>query len=385
MKKILFTILTISLLVSCGNKEEKQFNTVLSKGSLEELRAKKAEIQEKVDALNTKIETINSKIAEKSDVEEKSILVTTFKAKDTIFKHYLELQANVQTNQNIVITAEFSGMLVDIFVSEGQNVTKGQKLAKIEDGGLSQQLAQLEIQAQLAQTTYERQKRLWDQEIGSEIQFLQAKSNYEAQEKAIAQLQEQIEKTVIKAPFSGFVDDIITDKGTIVAPGAQIIRLVNLSEMYLEADVPESYIGSITQGTLAKVNIPVLHEELTTEVALASNYINPGNRSFRIKIDVPNEKGLIKPNLTAKAKINDYTNEKAIQVPVSILSENANGDQYVYLAKKENGELVAKRAIVTTGRTENGKIEILTGITAGDQVLLEGARSVKDGQKITIQ
>lgn len=385
MKKILFTILTVSLLASCGNKEEKKFNTILSNGSVEELRAKKAEIQEEVDALNLKIESINSKIASKSNLEEKSILVTTFEAQDTIFKHYLELQANLQTNQNIVITAEFSGMLVDIFVEEGQHVSKGQKLAKIEDGGLSQQLAQLEIQTQLAKTTYERQKRLWDQEIGSEIQYLQAKSNYEAQEKAIAQLQEQIAKTVIKAPFGGSVDDIITDKGTIVAPGAQIIRLVNLSEMYLEADVPESYVGSITEGTLAKVNIPVLQEEITTEVTLASNFINPGNRSFRIKIDVPNKEGLIKPNLTAKAKINDYTNEKAIQVPVSILSENANGDQYVYLAKKENGELVAKRAIVTTGRTENGKIEILTGITAGDQVLLEGARSVKDGQKITIQ
>ncbi|GLB52563.1 RND transporter [Neptunitalea chrysea] len=384
MKRIILSILTVAMVVSCGKDESKKIEKAIEKNDPKEMKTVKAELETKIEGLHAQIATLDAALA-KFDTVEKFVLVTAFKAKDTIFNHFLELQADVKTDQNIVLNAEYSGMLTNVYVKEGQKVSKGQQLGKIDDGGLSQQLAQLEIKTELAKTTYERQQRLWDQKIGSEIQYLQAKSNFEAQEKAVTQLKEQITKTVITAPFSGTIDEIITDKGSIVAPGVSIFRLVNLGKMYLEADVPESYVGSVKQGTMAKVNIPVLHEEITTKVVQASDFINPGNRSFRIKIEVPNKAGLIKPNLTAKTLINDYTNEAVIKVPVSILSENADGDQYVYLAKEKDGELVAQRTIVTTGRTQNGKIEILTGINNGDQVLLEGARSVKDGQKISIQ
>lgn len=384
MKKVILTILAVALLFSCGKTEDKKLEKVLQSGSLKELKDKKAELETKIEALNAQIESIDAKLAT-MDTVKKFVLVTAFTAKDTLFKHYLELQANVQTEQNIVLNAQYSGMLMQVYVKEGQKVSKGQQLAKIDDGGLSQQLAQLKIQTDLAKTTYERQKKLWDQKIGSEIQYLQAKSNYEGQVKAVANMQEQLSKTVITAPFNGTVDDIITDQGSIVAPGAQIIRIVNLGNMYLEAEVPETYIGSITEGTEAKVNIPVLNEEVTTKVVTASDFISPNNRSFRVKINIPNKGGEIKPNLTAKVKINDYSNKNVIQVPVNILSENADGEQYVYRAVKKGEDLFAERAIVTTGRTQDGKIEILSGIKAGDIILLEGARSVKDGQRISIK
>lgn len=384
MKKIILTILTATLLFSCGKTEDKKLEKVLQSGNLKELKDKKAELEKKIDALNAQIVSIDEKLAA-MDTVKKFVLVTAFAAKDTLFKHYLELQASVQTEQNIVLNAEYAGMLTQVYVKEGQRVSKGQQLAKIEDGGLSQQLAQLKIQADLAKTTFERQKKLWDQKIGSEIQYLQAKSNYEGQEKAVANMQEQLSKTVIKAPFNGTIDNIITDQGTIVSPGVQIMRIVNLGDMYLEAEVPEAYVGNIKEGTEAKINIPVLNEEVTTKVVQASDFISPNNRSFRVKISIPNKEGKIKPNLTAKVKINDYTNEKVVQVPVNILSENAEGEQYVYRAVQKGEDLVAERAIVTTGRTQDGKIEILSGINAGDKILLEGARSVKDGQRISIK
>ncbi|GLB47896.1 efflux RND transporter periplasmic adaptor subunit [Neptunitalea lumnitzerae] len=384
MKKLILSILTLASIVSCGDKDNKTVEKALESNNTKELKEAKSQVEAKIEALKVQVDSIDARLA-KLDTVEKFVLVTAFTAKDTLFKHFLELQANVITDQNIELNAEYSGILTNIYVKEGQRVRTGQLLAKIDDGGLSQQLAQLEIQTELAKTTYERQKRLWDQKIGSEIQFLQAKSNYEAQEKAVTQLKQQIGKTTIKAPFSGTIDEIITDAGSVVAPGAPVFRIINLGNMYLEADVPESYIGSINEGTVAKVDIPVLQEEIETKVTQASNFINPGNRSFRIKIDVPNKEGHIKPNLTAKARINDYTNKSVVQVPVSILSENSEGEQYVYLAKEKDGATVAVRTIVTTGRTQDGKIEILSGIKAGDTVLLEGARSVKDGQKISIQ
>lgn len=384
MKKAFLFICTITLLVSCGKDTTKKTDKVLEKGSLSEIKEYKTKLEADIDKITVELDKVNAKIAS-MDTIEKFVLVTAFKAKDTLFNHYLELQASVQTDQNIVLNAEYNGILREVYVKEGQKVSKGTKLAKIDDGGLSQQLAQLKVQTELAKTTYERQKKLWDQKIGSEIQYLQAKTSYEGQEKAIAQLEEQISKTVIRAPYAGTIDEIVTDEGSMVAMGTPVIRIVSLNNMYLEADVPESYIGSIGEGTEALVNIPVLHEEITTEVVQASDYINPGNRSFRVKIEVPNKEKKVKPNLTAKVKINDYTNEAVVLVPVNILSENAEGEQYVYLAKQKDGDTVAEKAIVETGKTQDGKIEILSGIKSGDQVLLEGARSVKDGQKISVK
>ena len=247
-------------------------------------------------------------------------------------------------------------------------------------------MAQLQIQADLAKTTFERQKRLWDQKIGSEIQFLQAKSNYEAQEKAVKQLKQQIGKTAVRAPFSGTIDDVITEQGSVVSPGqSQLFRIVNLKDMYIETDVPESYITSITNGKNVKVEFPVLGSELDAKVRQAGNFINPANRTFKIEVAVPNNDNKIKPNLTAKLKINDYTNENAILIPQSIISENAEGKQYVYtVTDKQDNKGKAKRVFIETGKTQGDYIEVLSGLENGNEIVDEGARSVKDGQEVKI-
>jgi membrane fusion protein (multidrug efflux system) len=385
MKKYISLTLFLLLLLSCDSDQKKSTEALIEKGALKELRLKRSEIITEADVLSKELKKIDDAISVLDDNLAES-LVTVIEAKESVFKHYLELQAAVQTKENIVVNAEFSGVLMQINVNEGQKVTKGQYLGKIDDGGLTQQLAQLEIQAVLAKTTFDRQKNLWLQKIGSEIQYLQTKSNYEAQIKAVLQLKQQMAKTVIKAPFSGIVDEIITDKGSVVAQGSPILRIISLGNMYLEADVPEKYIGSIKRGTEVIVEFPMLNETIKTTISLVNNYINPGNRSFKVQIQVPNKSGLIKPNLSSKININDYSNLDVIKVPLSILSENADGEQYIYIAEKTRkaNQAIARKIIVKTGKSQGDFIEILEGLKDGNSIIKEGARSIKDGQKVSI-
>ena len=393
MKKTLI-ISTLSLaILSCGGEQKQNsIDAVIASQNLKEIRAKKDEITNTQMLLASQIKLLDAEI-EKLDTIRKVPLITTFKAKEEFFNHYLELQGNVDTENLLTITPEYNGILSKIYVKEGQRVGRGQILAKIDDGGLSQQLAQLEIQADLAKTTFERQERLWNQKIGSEIQFLQAKSNYEAQTRAVDQLKEQLAKTVIRAPFSGTIDDIITEQGNVVAAGqTPLLMLVNLNDMYIETDVPESHITSVKRNKEVIVELPVLNKTVKTKIRQAGSYINPVNRTFKIEVDVPNRDKTIKPNLTAKLKINDYSNPKAILIPQSIISENASGEQYVYVVGdlKENfgntGKTlgIARRAIIKTGKTQGDIIEVLSGLDNGTQIIEEGARSVKDGQAVEI-
>ncbi|CDF77882.1 RND family efflux transporter MFP subunit [Formosa agariphila KMM 3901] len=384
--KHIYTLAALTFLfISCGGKE-KSVDEILAEGNLENIRAKRTELETQQIALSDQIKLIDEKI-ESLDDTKKLPLVTTVKAVSENFVHYLELQGSVQTKQNIVIYPETSGILQNVFVKEGQTVSKGQALAKIDDGGLEQQVAQMEIQLALAETTFERQKRLWDQKIGSEIQFLQAKSSYEAQEQSVNQLKSQLAKTTIVAPFSGVIDDIITDQGSVVMPGqSQLIRIVNLKDMYIETEVPENYITDVVEGKQVKVEFPVLGTSVETKIRQASNFINPANRTFKVEVAVPNKEKNIKPNLTAKLRINDYTNENAVLIPLSIISENANGEQYIYAVKNKeaNDEGVAERVIIKTGKTQGDIIEVLSGIEAGTEIINEGARSVRDGQTVKV-
>ncbi|KAA3625238.1 MAG: efflux RND transporter periplasmic adaptor subunit [Flavobacterium sp.] len=385
MKKLTISLLLLIFITSCGG-DGKSVEAIIESGSLEDIRAKRAELVTQQQEINSQLEEIDAAIA-KQDTVKKLPLVTTFKAQSKVFNHFLEIQGDVDTKLNIVLYPEYNGVLTRIYVKDGQQVVKGQLLASIDDGGLSQQLAQMEVQANLAKTTFERQERLWNQKIGSEIQYLQAKTNYEAQQNAVNQMKAQLAKTTIRAPFSGIVDDIITEQGTVVSAGqTPVIRLVNLNDMYISAEIPEVYIGNVSEGKDVEIFFPVLGDTVSARVRQVGNYINPTNRTFKIEVNVPNKNKKIKPNLTAKLKINDYSNPEAILIPQSVLSENANGDQYVYVASNMNGnnEAVAKRTFVNTGKTQGDYVEILEGISNGDTVVQEGARSVKDGQSIKI-
>ena len=387
MKHIYTLLIVTVLLTACGGEQkEKSVEDLVASNNLEALKQKREEIDAKQQTLAEQLKLINDRISE-LDTIKKLPLVTTLTIKSEKFEHYLELQGNVQTKQNLVIYPEMAGTLTRVYVKEGQSVTKGQLLATIDDGGLSQQVAQLQIQADLAKTTFERQERLWEQKIGSEIQYLQAKSSYQAQQRAVSQLKSQLSKTSVRAPFTGVIDDVITDQGSVVAPGqSQLMRIVNLDDMYIETDVPESYISNVTANKTVKVEFPILGKSLEAKIRQAGNFINPANRTFKIEVAVPNKDKSIKPNLTAKLKINDYTNDTAILIPQSIISENADGEQYIYIIENKNAdnEGNAKRIIIETGKSQGDVIEVTKGLDKSAEIIQEGARSVNDGQTVKV-
>ncbi len=373
------------MITSCGG-DSKSVESIIESNDLDKIREKRTEVISEQTEINLQLKQIDEAIT-KLDTVKNLPLVTAFQVKQDQFNHYLELQGSVATKKNIILYPEFSGLLTSITVKEGQHVSKGKILGTIDDGGLSQQLAQMEVQLNLAETTFERQKRLWEQNIGSEMEFLQAKANFEGMQNAVNQMSSQVAKTSIRAPFTGIIDDVITEQGTVVSAGmTELIRLVNLDDMYIKAEVPESYLSTISKGKTVEVYFSVLGESLTAEVSQVSNFINPGNRTFSIMINIPNKNKNIKPNLTAKIKINDYTSAKAILIPQSIISENAIGEQYIYIAKRkgDSDEAIASRIIVKTGRTQGDFVEITEGVSHGDTIISEGARSVKDGQSVTI-
>ena len=388
MRKAIYITLSAAVLASCGGNSGKSLEKVMASKDVEAIRAKHAEISSEKKALEVQLKSLDSAIALLDDTA-KLPLVPTIEVHPKKFNHYLELQGDVMTKQNVLIYPEMSGTLNRVHVKEGQKVSKGQLLATIDDGGLSSQLAQHRTQAELSKTTFERQKRLWEQNIGSEIQYLQAKTNYEAQQSAVKQMESQVGKSSIRAPFTGIIDDVIKDEGTVVSPGpgSEVFRIVNLSNMYIEVEVPESHLPNVTPGKDVKIYFPVLGDSVSTKIRQTGNFINPSNRSFTAEIPVPSHDGKIKPNLTARVMINDYTSDNAILIPQSILSENANGEQYVFLVDADSiqNDPVAKKVVIKTGKTQGDYVEVLSGINEGDAIIDEGARSVKEGQKVNIK
>ena len=385
MKKIFLLIIFIATLVSCGG-DQKSVDSLIESGDLSAIKTKRTELNQQQRDLKAEIDKLNEYI-DSHEKKERPALITAEVIKDTVFKHYVEVQGNVETDQNVVLNAEYSGVLTNIYVKEGQRVSKGQRLAKIDDGGLSSQVAQQEAQLALAKTTFERQERLWEQKIGSEIQYLQAKTNYEAAKNTTNQLRAQLGKTIITAPFSGVIDDIISDPGQVVVPGqTPIIRLVNLSDMYVKASIPETYLTNIKKGTRVEVNLASINENFTGTVRQVSNYINPNNRSFEIQVEIPNKDGNVKPNLIATVKVNDYSAENAITIPENILQENAAGETIAYVYKPiDDSTGVAKRIIIETGLSYGNHTEVKSGLKKGDTIIMEGAKTLRDGQKVTIK
>lgn len=387
MRKIVSISIISAILIACSGGDKKQsIEDILASKDINTIQTKKDELVNEQQLIAQKIKQLDEEL--KALSPDRNIpLITTITAEAQEFKHFVELQGSVETKKNVVITPEMPGILTRVYVKEGDIVTKGQLLAKIDDGGLSQQIASMQIQADLAKTTYDRQKRLWDQQIGSEIQFLQAKSTYESTVESIKQLKQQLAKSNVRAPFSGVIDDVITEQGNVVAAGqTQLIRLVNLNDMYIQTDVPESYITSIVEGKEVEVVFPVLGTSVMSSVRQTGNFINPANRTFKVEIAVPNKDKTIKPNLTARLKINDYTSTNAILIPQSIISENAQGDQYVYVIKEKEGDnAVANQTIIETGKTQGDKIEVLAGLEPGAELIVEGARSVKNQQSVKIK
>ena len=385
MKKTIISLSFSLLLMACGQETEKAVSSItVNKGTLDELQIQKANYTLQIKELTLALDSLNQKL-EKMSGGQKRVLVTALEIKSQIFNHTIEIQANIKTRQNLQLFPEFGGRLNQILVKEGQEVKKGTLLAVIDDAGLQDQLDQMKLQLQLVKTTFERTQRLWDQKIGSEMMYLEAKTRFKSQQKQVAQMRNQLSKTRIYAPFSGVIDEIIARKGSALTPGmTPIMRIVNLDNMYVESDVPENYLANITKGSFAKVSIPVLNETQNTLVRQTGNFIQPNNRTFRVEAPIKNPTGMIKPNLNARISIVDYSNPEALMIPFRVIRENAKGDSFVFIltGQEQDNEYITEQRFVTLGMSKNELVEITKGVNTEDLIVDEGISLLVTGQKV---
>ena len=385
MKKIIYTLGISFLLINCSQEMVDTSNTNVVEGiNLEELNNQKANYTQQINDLKLELEKINSAI-DALGSSEKRTLITAFITETQSFEHQIEIQANIKTRQNVLIYPEFAGRLITLKVVEGQNVKKGNLLALIDDAGITDQLDQMILQLNLAKTTFERTQRLWDQKIGSEMMYLEAKTRYKAAQKQVSQIKQQLAKTKIYAPFNGVIDEIQARLGSNLIPGiTPVLRIVNLNTMFAESDVPENYLSNITKGSKAKVSIPALNQIQNTEIHQTGNFITPSNRTFRVEARLENPEGLIKPNLNARLSVMDYFNPEAIMIPLRVVREDAKNQPYVFVLskpEKDNGFSTEQR-MVTLGKTKEEMVEIIDGLTTGELVVEEGVSLLVTNQKV---
>ncbi len=363
MKNLILIAITV-FLAACGGK------TTDKKTELETLKKERVAINSKIAALEAEVGT--AKTAE--DVKTVGIL----EVQESTFSNYLEVQGRIDAEDNVQVSPEAQGVVTAVYATIGQNVGRGQVLAQIDDKVLRQNISELQTQLELATTLYQRQKNLWDQKIGTEVQFINARTQKEAAERRIATLRSQIAMYKIKAPISGTIDAMDLKVGSVASPGMSSIRIINASKLKAKAQVAESYAGRVSQGDNVQVILPDLPDTISTKISFASKTIDPVSRSFNVEIKLP-ANSRYRPNMLSILKIVDYKNDKALIIPVSAIQKAENGD---YLFISENGK--AKRVNVQAGKMSEGKAEILSGIKAGDKVVIAGTDGLSEGDIIKV-
>lgn len=379
MKQLIF-ILTFLTIVSCNDNKEIDTNKLIENKNVPALEQKRYELVNQIDFLQKDLNTVTSAL-NRLDSSKKRVFITVTQVKTSKIKNKISLQSIIKTDKNIVLQPEFTGPISDITVVEGQSVSKGDVLMIVDDGGLEQSVEFQKEQLKLSKTIFERQSRLWEDNIGSEIEYLEAKTAFKTQKSRYSQLEEQLQKSVITAPFDGEIDDIFIELGELVTPGqSPLLRLISTSQMYLEAEVPEKYLKSVSVGTPVEIEIPVINKKINTKISFIAKHINTVNRTFRVVVKIKKTDDL-SPNLISTLHIFDYINNNALIIPTNIISENSDGSEYVYSVNNNN---TAQKIFIKTGNEENGYVEVIEGLKENDIIINEGARLVKEGQAVQI-
>jgi len=374
MKKALLFITAIALIASCGNKE----NTDKNQTQLEELKKQQAEISVKIKDLEAAI-AAEGKATDNTKYRNVVITEATVKS----FAHYLDIQGKIDAEENITISAKMPASVTRILVKAGKQVRTGELLAELDNSTITAGIDELKTGMQLSNTLYEKQKALWDQKIGTEVQYLQAKSQKESLDKKLASLYEQLDMTKIKSPINGTIDEVMLRIGQTTAPGAPGIRIVNMSSLKAKGEVAEAYAGRIKEGNEVKVSFPDLNKEIIAKVTYSGKVINPMNRSFTVEASLEGNQDL-HPNMLAVLKIADYKNESAIVVPINTVQNSEDG-QFVMVAKQDGKKLIAERRTVKQGLSYNGNVEILSGLNVGDKVITTGYQDLNQGDALLIK
>lgn len=347
---------------------------------LAEYEKAKAELEKQ----KTKVHELKTELLEAGLIKENTnlSLVTTFELKPEVFENKIDIRGSVQSKGNVTLSAETPGQVTKILVKEGNWVKEGQTLIVLDGEVLRNTIAELRTSLDLAKTMFERQKALWDKNIGTEVQYLEAKNRKESLERKLATTQSQLDKTIIKAPFAGTIDMVDVRVGEIAQPGFPIIRLVSPEYMYVKADVSEAYVGKFKQGQKVDIYFPSLDKTLQSKVSAVGQVIDANNRTFELEVQIPSEDHL-KPNMIAVVGIAEYTNEDALAIPTNLIFTDKNG-AFVYMLKESEGKDFAIRADVNLGMTSGIKTEILSGLEAGDVVIEKGIYDISNGAQVKV-
>jgi membrane fusion protein (multidrug efflux system) len=361
MKKLLY-IPALVLLAACSNKPKDK------NAELADLKKQQAEINSKITALEAQVGTKETKVTE----------VSVMTLQPGSFTNYVQIQGKIDAEDNVTAYPQVPGTIIAINAKVGQRVGRGQVLAQLDNSVLKQTIAQTEAQVALNRTLYQRQKNLWDQKVGTEVQYLQAQTTLQSSQKQLASLRQQANQSRIISPINGTIDQMDLKLGQVAQPGTTGIRIVNADKLKVKADVPESYVASVNTGNAVKIIVPDAQDSVTTKVTFAAKAIDPVSRSFAVEVKLPVRKSL-RPNMTAILKIADYSKANAIIVPVKAIQRSEEGD-YVFV----NEAGTAKKVVIQSGKTYGGKTEITSGLKAGDQLITEGVSDIEDGDKIKI-
>jgi len=370
MKKIIIYTALVAFLVSCSSTPDK-------KAELEKLKSQREELNTQIAQLETEINPEGLK----ADVKAVSVKVTP--AAECVFNHFIQVQGVVDGDQNIAVSPQMAGIVTAVYVKEGTNVKKGQVLAELDAQIVKQTLEEVNTQLALATSIFEKQSALWEKKIGSELQYLQAKSTKESMEQRASTIKEQLKLAKIVSPISGTVESIPLRVGQMASPGmpTSTIRVINMSVAKITADVAETYATRIKNGNVALVSFPEQGKEIETKLNFTSRFIDPTNRTFKVECKLSPKDVELRANMIAYIKIKDYTNEKAFCLPVNQVQSNQDG-KFIYIAKQNGNDWTAEQRMVKTGMDYDGTIEILEGITAGENIITSGFQSLNAGEKV---
>ncbi|MDZ7777475.1 MAG: efflux RND transporter periplasmic adaptor subunit [Bacteroidales bacterium] len=378
MKKIVFFPVIALLFVACtpGSQQEQ----------LKELKKERNALETQLNNIDQKIKDIESAIkGSGKELPSKNIKqVAVSELRTTGFKHYISAQGEVISDNNIFIPVESPGVVSAIFVDEGEEVAKGAKIAQIDASILKKQMEELKNGLDFAKDLFERRKRLWDKNIGSEIEYLQAKNNKENLEKKLATTREQLSKTTITAPISGTIDELFLKEGEMAPAGFRAARLVQMTKMKIKSDISENYLNQVQKGNKVIVKPVNGFKEHISQVTTVGKVINEKSRTFPVEIALPQAQNSWTPNMIMALEILNYTNDEAILAPLNIIQKTQN-QQFIFVAEQQEGKWVAKKRWVETGRSYDNKVEILNGLAAGDKIITAGYQGLSDDVTIAIQ
>lgn len=375
-KSIIITLFITALMSSCTQQDTQESikkQIADHKSEMHSLDNQVSELQSKLNLLDTTSQKNNNGIG-----------VRVEKVKKQAFAHYFTAAGELETIHEAFVSPEISGQIVSISVKEGQYVKEGQQMAKLNTSLIEKNIEEVKTQLKLAETIYNRQKELWDKNIGSELQFLEAETNYESLKNKLSTLRVQYDMMIINAPISGVVEEVFQKEGEMAMPGMQLFQLVNLDNLYVSAKLSEAYLSSVKKGDTVVIEFPSYPGyKLKRPVSRLGNVINKQNRTFILQVKVDNADGLLKPNMLANVSINDYNSDSSIVVPSILIREDLTG-KYLYVAQNNEGIWLARKKYVEMGITYEDKSEIVSGLKVGDLVIVLGYNNVSDGLELNL-